>query len=364
MVSVAAGDQLYLQCNDTMGNDLVNIIRRLASCPGFDPGAVECVRPLTPDGSLRRFFRVRARDGATAVAVLPPPGDDAAMREAHAAWQIGRHLAGCGVPVPVPYGFEPVSGLLLCEDLGDRRLHDVVLEDPDSGRVRTLYRQAVTELARMQVLSGRGLEPAWCWDGSRYDRALMLERESGYFVQALCRDLLGLDAGGRALTAEFEALADAASRAPAGFFLHRDFQSRNIMVRDDRIFFIDFQAGRFGPLAYDLASLLIDPYAGLDRGLRDELVSVYLDAVNRHLPYDRQRFMEEFLVLALQRNLQILGAFAFLSQRRQKRFFRAYLRPALAGLQTLLAKPGAAGYPALRQLADQCDRQLKELHDL
>ncbi len=348
-----------------MGNDLVNIIRRLSPCAGFDPRTVRRVEALTPDGSMRRFFRVHADGGATAVAVLPPPDDTAAMREARAAWKLACHLADRDVPVPVPYGFDPVSGLFLCEDLGDRRLHDVLLADsPDHGRVRALYRQVVTELARMQVLGGRGLDSSWCWDGSRYDRALMLERESGYFARALCRDLLGLDVDSADLAAEFAALAAAAAEAPAGFFLHRDFQSRNIMVREGKVFFIDFQAGRFGPLAYDLASLLIDPYAGLDETLQDALVPVYLDAVNRYIPYDRQQFEAEFLVLALQRNLQILGAFAFLSQRRGKLFFRPYLRPALAGLQTLLAKPGAAGYPALRQLADQCSRQLKDFHDL
>lgn len=344
-----------------MGNDLVNIIRRLAPCAGFDPRAAERVEALTPDGSTRRFFRVHARDGTTAVAVLPPPGDAAAMREARAAWKIGRHLAGRDVPVPAPYGFDPGTGLFLCEDLGDRRLHDVLLAAaPGDERIRALYRQVVTELARMQVLGGRGLDPSWCWQGSRYDRALMLERESGYFARALCRDLLGLEVDSTALAAEFEALAAAASGAPAGFFLHRDFQSRNIMVRDGKVFFIDFQAGRFGPLAYDLASLLIDPYAGLDNTLQEALVPVYLDAVNQYIPYDRQQFEAEFLVLALQRNLQILGAFAFLSQQRGKAFFRPYLRPAIAGLQTLLAKPGAAGYPALRHLADQCRQQLKE----
>ncbi len=335
----------------------------MAPCAAFDPRGVERVEPLTPDGSLRRFYRVRTRDGATAVAVLPPPDDGPGRAEARAAWRIGRFLAGIGAPVPQPYGFDPGWCLLLCEDLGDTRLHDLVAAGmtPEG---RRLYRQTVRALARMQVRGGRGLDPAWCWDGARYDVELMLTRESGYFAQALCRDLLGLDADSAALRSEFRALAEAAATAPAGFFLHRDFQSRNIMVRHGRVRFIDFQAGRLGPLAYDLASLLIDPYAGLAETFKEELVAVYLEEVNRFLPYDRDRFEAEFLVLALQRNLQILGAFAFLSRQRGRTFFRSYLRPALAGLQTLLAKPGAAGYPALRQLIHCCSQRLQRLHDL
>ncbi len=348
-----------------MGNDLVNIIRSLTPTDRFDTGAVDRVTSLRADGSLRRFFRVHGRDGSTAVAVLPPPDDRAGMAEARAAWRIGRHLARCGVPVPESYGFDPSSGLLLCEDLGDGRLHGLVrARDRDDGEVRALYRRVVRELARMQVLGGRGLDPAWCWDGARYDSKVMLERESGYFVAALCRDFLGLEPDLDRLGQEVAALAAAAASAPAGFFLHRDFQSRNIMVQGGRPRFIDFQAGRFGPLAYDLASLLLDPYACLPAPLQEELIRVYLDALEQYLPYDRERFYSEFLVLALQRNLQILGAFAFLTRQRGRPFFRAYLRPAMDSLQGLLAKPAAAGYPALRQLADLCSQQLSRLHDL
>ena len=216
----------------------------------------------------------------------------------------------------------------------------------------------------MQVRGGPGLEPAWCWDGARYDQELMLGRESGYFVQALCRDYLGLDPVKPDVEREFQALAAAASAAPADFFLHRDFQSRNIMVQGERAGFIDFQAGRLGPLAYDLASLLIDPYAALPGDFQEELLTAYLQGLHRFIPYDHDRFRREFLVLALQRNLQILGAFAFLTRQRQRLFFRRYLRPALDSLQTLLAKPAAAGYPALRRLAGQCSQQLKTVHDL
>jgi aminoglycoside/choline kinase family phosphotransferase len=211
----------------------------------------------------------------------------------------------------------------------------------------------------MQVRAADGFDPAWCWDTPRYDRQLMVERESGYFLRACCTDLLGLDFDRPAVAAECNLLADEAAQAPAGFFLHRDFQCRNIMLADGSVRFIDFQGGRIGPLAYDLASLLLDPYAALPEGIQEHLIGVYLRALREEIAYDPEQFRHEYLALALQRNLQIIGAFAFLSQVRRKPFFVRYLEPALASLDRLLAKPEAAGYAALHTLTGQCRQELR-----
>ncbi|MCW5214029.1 phosphotransferase [Desulfobulbus sp. US5] len=160
---------------------------------------------------------------------------------------------------------------------------------------------------------------------------------------------------------DFHALANRASQADASFFLHRDFQSRNIMIQQDQVRFIDYQAGRLGPLAYDLASLLIDPYAVLPTPIQEELLEQYLDALTALHPYDRAQFRQEYILLALQRNLQILGAFAFLSQQRGKPFFRQYLIPALHSLQALLAKTATAEYLYLKSLSHRCLEKLPRL---
>ena len=125
------------------------------------------------------------------------------------------------------------------------------------------------------------------------------------------------------------------------------------MLTDGAVRFIDFQGGRIGPWAYDLASLLLDPYAALPETMQERLMDVYLQSLQQEMEYDPDQFRHEYVFLALQRNLQILGAFAFLSQVRQKPFFAQFLRPALASLSRLLAKPQAAGYAALSHLTDQ-----------
>lgn len=317
------------------------------------------VRELVPDGSNRRFFRLSGQDSPTMIAVLPPEHDQRGQAEAAAFAAIGRHLRRVGAPVPELYGFDPATGLALCEDLGERRLFEQVAEQ---GPARSLsaYESAVQQLARMQVRAAAGFDPAWCWDTPRYDRQLMIERESEYFLAACCTDLLGLDFDRPAVAAECARLADEAAQAPAYFFLHRDFQCRNLMLTDGEVRIVDFQGGRLGPLAYDLASLLFDPYAGLPEAMQNRLIAAYLAALREELPYDPAQFRREYLLLALQRHLQIIGAFAFLSGVRRKPFFARYLEPALASLDRLLAKPEAAGYAALHTLTGQCRQELRQ----
>lgn len=316
---------------------------------------------LAGDGSPRAFFRLRFADEPAVVAVLPAGRDPARMAEARSAWLIGTHLYRAGVPVPEPLAHDEESGAILFEDLGDLRLHEYLREmaAPDDAELLLVYGQVVRELARMQVLGGQGFQESWCWQTSRYDRELMLARESGYFLEALCRKLLGLRTDAASLRREFEEIAGHAAAAPVHFFLHRDFQSRNLMLKDGRVRIIDFQGGRLGPLGYDLASLLIDPYVGLSREVQDKLLAEYLQALQRHTGYDRERFRQEYFYLALQRNLQILGAFAFLGGELGKSFFLPFIRPALLTLHVRLAREGRGRYPVLSQLVQTCQEQMQ-----
>ena len=134
-------------------------------------------------------------------------------------------------------------------------------------------------------------------------------------------------------------------------FLHRDFQSRNIMIKDDQVRIIDFQAGRIGPPGYDIASLLIDPYAGLSSRQQDDLFSYYLDRISTYNGLDSNRIKSSYPYLALQRNLQIIGAFAFLSGKKRKVFFNQFLLPSLIMLQNRLAEPQFDDLQVMRKTA-------------
>jgi len=322
------------------------------------------IQRLSGDGSSRRFFRVMRKNGEKLCLAVAPAGQtEQDFREAKAARMIGSHLHAHGIRVPAQYGWDEESGLLLFEDLGDVKLHDLVeVTRSSSGEidlqtVRPFYVQAVQELAVMQIRGAKNFDCDWCWDTREYDRPLMLSRESGYFLRAFWQELLGQPIL-EGVEQEFEQIATMASEAPTAFFLHRDFQSRNIMVQDGQVCFIDFQGGRMGPLGYDLASLLIDPYTALPLSIQEELLGIYLDALNILYPMDARLFRRLYASLALQRNLQILGAFSFLSQVRGKDFFACFIAPALASLNERL---GEEEFCDLRVLPDLVGRATKLL---
>jgi len=309
---------------------------------------------MAADGSSRRFWRV-GRAGEESWIVVAPAGVSTAERkESRAAWYIAGHLWGKGVPVPRPLAWDEESGLLLMEDLGDIRLHDLVSAqragtEQQAGTAKGLYRLALDQLALMQCRGAKGFDPDWCYDTPRYDLELMLARESNYFLDAFCHGFLGREIADP-VREELGDIARQAAVAPAEFFLHRDFQCRNIMVKAGEVRFIDFQGGRLGPLGYDPASLLIDPYAGLSAEDQEELLSGYILSLTALCPLNEADFRRQYQLLAVQRNLQIIGAFAFLSQVRGKAFFLAYLPPAVDSLVERLGDPSFSGYRALRSL--------------
>lgn len=334
------------------------VLPLLRECFPKCEAAALTVVPLAGDGSPRRFFRLSWPGGPPLLAILPASDDAAGLREARSAWEIGRHLLRSAAPLPTLYAFDAASGALLCEDLGDVSLHALVLsaapETASGFPAAAVYRRVLRALLDMQLAAAAGFDPAWCWDTPRYDRALMLEREARYFLQACCRDYCGLAADDSRLDEECRRLADGAAAAPADYFLHRDCQSRNILLRGETPCFIDWQGGRLGPLAYDLASLLLDPYVALPPALHDELLELYLRELVARTGYDPGRFRREYEFLALQRNMQILGAFCFLTRRRGKVFFRRYIVPALHGLRGRLAGAAGGPYPALAALTAAC----------
>ncbi len=315
-------------------------------------------RSLAADGSSRRFWRLGSL-GEGWLLIAPGGQSQAELAESRAAWRIGRHLRAREVPLPELFACDEESGLLLVEDLGDVRLHDIVAAEAagkshPAGEAKSCYRAALKGLAVMQRAGALGFDPTWCWDTPRYDLAVMVEKESTYFLRAFWQGLLGREVP-LGVVEEMRAIAGEAARAPAHFFLHRDFQCRNIMVKEGAVRFIDYQGGRLGPLGYDPASLLIDPYAALAEERQEELLAAYIGeiakAAGENSGQSEEAFRRHYTFLALQRNLQIVGAFAFLSQIRGKTFFRPFLGPALTALAARLQEEAFRPYPALRALA-------------
>lgn len=310
---------------------------------------------LRGDGSNRKFIRVNLPDGRKVIAIAPESGQQHSLREAFSVVKIGNHLYASGVPVPQIYAYDEEKGLVICEDLGDQQLHEFACntdfsDEKSVTQLRKLYQKTLDVLLVMQIQGSESFNAEWCWDSPKYDKKLMLERESGYFLSAFWQGVLEKDIP-KGLLDEFKMLSEAASRVSVNNFLHRDFQSRNVMVHKNHIRVIDFQGGRLGPLQYDLASLLIDPYAGLPVWFQDELYNYYVQKIGQLMSCNVQQFHRDYLALAIQRNLQIIGAFSHLSRVCDKPFFKVYITPALSSLLRLCKESTDPYLPVLTTTA-------------
>ncbi len=321
--------------NNYSESDILHIARELVlSSTSLSCG--EKMTAVSPDGSTRRFWRL-CHTGAKKrfIVTAPLAASHAELAEAEAAWKIGEHLYAKGCAVPQIHGCHRESGTVVFEDLGDVRLQDIVIDASSKKTVLSYYKKVLDSLLHLQTAGGEGFDNSCCWDSPVFDVRLMRQKESDYFLNAFWVDFLGKTPP-EGITAEFDYIAAEASRAEAGFFLHRDFQSRNIMAVDGKqgleFRFIDFQGGCKGPLAYDVASLLLDPYCALERDMQNQLKEYYHAQLEKKYPEEARNFEHNYRYLALQRNMQIIGAFAFLFRVRKKIFFKDFLRPALGSL--------------------------------
>jgi aminoglycoside/choline kinase family phosphotransferase/GTP:adenosylcobinamide-phosphate guanylyltransferase len=291
---------------------------------------------LEGDGSDRQWSRVKAA-GCSLVLADHGLRATAAVAEVDAFIHIGRHLKSKGLPVPAIHWADPFAGLVFLEDLGDANLQSAVRGAPDRRQTMAVYRRVIDGAIALSVEGAEGFDPAWTYQTPAYDRQVVMERECRYFCDAFLRGYVDLDAGFDDLQDEFGRIAEQALADDLRGFMHRDLQSRNIMLRGDRFYFIDFQGGRLGPVQYDLASLLIDPYAGLAPQEQEHLLGYALQQLAARRPVDAAGFRRAFSGCALSRNLQVLGAFGFLTTVKGKSRFARYIPVALQGLAGRLA---------------------------
>jgi aminoglycoside/choline kinase family phosphotransferase len=311
----------------------------------------DTIEPIAADGSSRRFFRLKGSGGSCICLYHPhPPGEQVTENDSY--YRIGRHLHGQGVPVPEIFTYCREEGWFLVEDLGDRSLQEEYLQAEGQARL-AIYRQALKVLVDLQTFGTQGFSPEWCFDTEFYDANLVRQRECHYFVKAFVQGYLGLATSLEDFAADFDLLLERALFPEQRFFLHRDFQSRNLMVHRNRLWLIDFQGARLGPRQYDLAALLLDPYVNMPPATQEILLTEYLELLRDQLPVDLVDWRRQYKYVALCRNMQILGAYGFLSQQKGKTFFQQFIPPACRSLQNRLEGIPAGELPRLKRVVRQ-----------
>ncbi len=282
-------------------------------------------------GSGRAIVRLTG-GAATAIGVVY------SVREENVAFlEFTRHFRRHGLPVPEIYADDLIAGAYLEEDLGDTTLFDLLSAHRDGERseapVVETYRKVVETLPRFQVEAARDLNYKVCYPRASFDRQ-SISWDLNYFKYYFLR-LSGVPFNEQALEHDFSRLTKFLLTAPRDYFLYRDFQSRNVMLRNGQPFFLDYQGGRKGALQYDIASLLYDGKADLPPELRLQLLDHYLQNLARYANVTRDAFMEHYYAFVYVRILQALGAYGFRGFYERKRHFLQSVPYALKNLRWL-----------------------------
>ncbi len=300
---------------------LSNAVSLSAEMPGGPFGREAGVRLITGGGSDRAFYRIAEGD-RTAVLLVDEPG------ELQHYLQICRFLHDTGVATPVCYGIDEGTGGLLMEDLGSLHLDKALAGAEPEDELR-LYRSCIDILATMETEATKRMLDTGFLEETRFDIQALL-KETDYFKEEFLGRYCPVRLE-RGWEEERRMLADfLASQAPV--FMHRDFQSRNLLVKEGEIKVIDFQTAHRGPGLYDAASLLKDPYHPLPSGQRYKLLEELHGLLKERggpVEDDFEKYREGFVLAGIQRNLQALAAYVRLGIVKGKREFLESIPPAL-----------------------------------
>lgn len=306
---------------------------------------------LKGDGSDRKWFRLVSKNKSLIMAGHGIRKELSAV-EADSFIAIGRHLYNQGLPVPEIFLHDSFSGLVFLEDLGDTNFQTVITNAESQEKILLWYKTVIDLLITLSLTGGSGFDVSWTYQTPGYTEDLILEKECRYFTDAFLKGYLNKTIDFENYENEFKIIAKRALEYQVKGFMHRDMQSRNIMVKEGKIYFIDFQGGRIGPLQYDIASLLIDPYAGLSFLIRSELAGYCAEKISSLAGINADDFCRCFRYCSITRNFQILGAFGYLGKVKGKQFFLQHIPAAIKTLKESFDSPEGNDFPKLKSLID------------
>ncbi|MBE7170959.1 MAG: phosphotransferase [Williamsia sp.] len=292
---------------------------------------ISSVEKLPQSGSDRTYFRIFT-PSASYIAT-----HNLNRRETNTFVEFSRHFKQYGVPVPAILAVNADDTLYIQEDFGDISLLNKLEEGGYTQPVFDLFKQTLKELAYMQITGGKTLNYDLCLTAKEFGKQAILS-DLLYFKYYFL-DTLKMPYDKQALLDDFENLSTYLTQTGLTHFMFRDFQSRNVMIKEECVHFIDYQGGMRGALQYDVASLLWQAKADLPDQWKDDLLYYYIDCADELLetPVDRTPFVSQYYGYVLIRLLQVLGAYGFRGLFERKAHFLISIPLALRNLRWFLA---------------------------
>ena len=289
--------------------------------------AAETITELPSSGSNRRYFRLTGTQNLIGVY-------GTSIEENNAFLYMAAHFRKKGLPVPEVYCVSADKTCYLQEDLGDTLLFNAI----EKGRTTSVFSEEEKELLRktirllpaIQFAGADGFDFSHCYPQPEFNQRSILW-DLNYFKYCFLK-ATGLEFQ----EDDFQKMSDVLLRSSSATFMYRDFQSRNVMIKDDKPWFIDFQGGRKGPFFYDVASFLWQAKAQYPDTLKKELLEEYIDALCKYKPVDREYFFSQLHHFVLFRTLQVLGAYGFRGYFEKKPHFIQSVPYAIENLRQLL----------------------------
>jgi aminoglycoside/choline kinase family phosphotransferase len=324
---------------------LYTIIQLYQSFKNEAPNRIE---KLPQSGSDRLYFRIYTNTSQTYIATY-----NLHVKENNTFIYFSKHFKGKQLPVPTVFCANDTQTIYIQEDLGTESLLEKLEQHGHEEYAYGLFKKSLKALANIQIKGDEGLDYNQCLTAKEFGKQAILS-DLLYFKYYFL-DTLQLPYDKQAMLDDFDALSTYLTKTENKYFMFRDFQSRNILVENDNVYFIDFQGGMKGALQYDVASVLWQAKAQLSEDWKDNLLNYYMDEVDDLLDkkMDRTTFVSQYNGYVLIRLLQVLGAYGFRGLFERKAHFLASIPLALKNLKFFTA------YKRVGIITPEFDRMLK-----
>ena len=293
---------------------------------------VDNVEMLPGSGSYREYCRLINSNRS----VIGAFNSD--VKENTAFLSFSNHFLKNEIPVPEVYAVSSDLKKFFLEDLGNTTLFDFLSitreKEGFSENIISEYKKVLKELPKIQIIAGKNLDFSVCYPRAAFDKTSMMW-DLNYFKYYFLK-LAKIEFDEQALEDDFQTFSDYLLSADSDFFLYRDFQSRNVMLKEGEVYFIDYQGGRRGALQYDLASLLYDGKADIPESIRQQMFDFYVAELKKYIQVNDTDFAAYFTGFVLIRIMQAMGAYGFRGFYEKKEHFLKSIPFALKNLEYLL----------------------------